>query len=117
MFRRVLKGGVIMAAILLFLGCGHVNTSKVGLISFGNLEGKIIPANPTGPILEGSASGPTYFLSDAARDALKSGEYDTLVDVEVISETGFLVTSNKVTVRGTAIDSKSLEKKLGGAKE
>lgn len=116
MFRRAFTVGVGMAAILLFLGCGHVNTSKVGLISFGNLEGKTLPANPQGPVLEGTSSGPTYFLSDAARDALKSGEYDTLVDVDVISETGFLVTSNKVTVRGTAIDSKSIGQPGGDKK-
>jgi len=107
MFKSAFKVSVCIA-VMLFLACGHVNTSKVGLISFGNLEGKTLPANPQGPILEGSAVGATYFLSDAARDALKSGDYDTLIDVEVISETGLLLTSNKVTVRGTAIDSKRL---------
>ena len=89
-------------------GCGHVNSSKVGLVSFGNLEGKTIPDSPTGPIVEGSDAGSSCFLSEASRNALKNTGYDTLVDVDVTTETGFLVTSNKVTVRGTALDSRKL---------
>lgn len=108
----------LCAASLIALGCsgcGHSQLSKIGLISFGNLEGKTIPEKPEGPVLEGSNAGHNYCLSDAVRDALKETEYDTLVDAEVITETGLLVPSNKIIVRGTALNSSKLGQ-TGGAK-
>ena len=54
-----------------------------------------------------------YYLSDDLRDALIKSEYDTLVDVEVTTETGFIVTSNKITVKGKALNSEKLEQSGG----
>ena len=95
-----------------FLGCGHSQTYKVGLMSFGDLEGKVIPDNIDGTVLTGKdcckiGSDP-YFLSDAVSAALGQTEYDTLIDVEVTNKTGVLVWSNCVIVTGKALDSKTL---------
>ena len=118
MFKSHLGLCVVSVLTLLCLGCGHTQTCEVGLISFGNLEGKAIPNNPNGPVLEGSSaakigSTPHYYLSDAVRDALKNSEYDTMVDVEVTTKTGWLVPSNKIFVKGTAVNSSHLENSGG----
>ena len=114
MVRRFLTCCVVLMLAGLFLGCGHTQTSTVGLISFGDLEGKTIPDGLEGPILEGSDAAKIggskhYYLSNAARNALSGGQYDTLVDVEVTTKTGFTVPSNKITVRGRALNSNDLE--------
>ena len=87
-------------------------TSQIGLMSFGDLEGKIIPSQVAGKMLEGQdcskIGGDPYSLSEAVRNALEGTEYDTLVDVEVDSTTGLFVGSNCVRVKGMAIDSESL---------
>jgi hypothetical protein len=84
------------------------------VISFGDLAGKTIPANVEGPIVQGRSGArvfraPSYFLSDAARDALKGSRFDTLVDVEVTTRTGLAVPSNQIEVRGKALDSHTLQ--------
>jgi hypothetical protein len=105
-----MKGvGVMCLGALLLCGCGHTQVSKIGLISFGDLEGKTIPAQPAGRVVEGSAGGYVYHLSDAARAALKETDCDTLVDVEVTARTGLLVPSNKIIVKGTALNSAELK--------
>lgn len=108
---------ILMFAIFCF-GCGHTHVCNVGLMSFGDLEGKTIPENPKGPILEGTVAlkifTQNYYLSDALRDALKNSEYDTLVNAEVTTETSLFVTSNEIRVKGTALDSKKLSPS-GGA--
>ena len=113
MVRKVSKVCALLAVMLMCFGCGHTRTSNVGLISFGDLEGKVISNSANGPTLQGSASGHVYYLSDAARDALKSGEYDTLVDVEVTTKTGIFVPSNRIVVKGTALNSKNFEQSGG----
>lgn len=103
---------VAVAAAALCAGCGHTQVSKVAVLSVGNLDGKAIPAKVNGPVLEGSTSARPgvmlFYLSDAVRDALKGTQFDTLVDAEVTTETGLLVPSNKIIVKGTAVSSKSL---------
>lgn len=110
---------MVLVFALVCISCGHSQTSKIGLISFSDLEGKTIPDNLEGPSLQGiatsGAGGTKYYLSDAVRDALKNSEYDTLINVEVTAETGLLVWSNTLTVRGTALNSKNLTQ-LGGGK-
>ena len=113
MEKKISKVCALLAVMLMCFGCGHTKTSNVGLISFGNLEGKMIPNSVNGPILQGSTSGHAYYLSDAARDALKTGEYDTLVDVEVTTQTGLFVPSNTIIVKGTALNSKNFEQSGG----
>ena len=56
MFKSHLRLCVVSVLALLCFGCGHTKTCEVGLISFGNLEGKAIPNNPNGPVLEGSSA-------------------------------------------------------------
>lgn len=104
---------IILLAVFL-IGCGHTQSSRVGLMSFGELEGKAIPDNVGGMVLvNGEACGRQHRLSDAVRDALKQTDYDTLVDAEVTSTTGLAVTSNCLKVKGKALNSKTLTD-LGG---
>ena len=102
-----------LLVMALLVSCGHTSYHQLGLISVGALEGKQLPAEVTGEVLQGKSCGYSYYLSEALRDAVKETEYDTLVDVTVTSETGLLVTSNCVRVSGKALDSK----KLGGKNE
>lgn len=99
----------IMLLAIFLIGCGHTQSSKVGLMSFGELEGKAIPDNVGGKVLvNGEACGHQQRLSDAVRDALKQTDYDTLVDAEVTSTTGLWVWSNCISVKGNALNSKTL---------
>ena len=97
---------------LVGLGCGHSMTSQIGLMSYGNLEGKIVPNHIDGEIFEGQdcskIGGDPYSLSEAVRNALEGTQYDTLVDAQVESTTGVFVASNCIKVKGTAIDSNGL---------
>ena len=108
---------MVLSVAFVLSGCGHSQTSRIALVSFGDLEGKAIPDNPDGPLRQGvttsGAGGAKYYLSDAVREALKDTEYDTLVNVEVTAETGLLVWSNTLAVRGTALNSKKLEQSGG----
>ena len=90
-----------------------MQTSKVGLLSVGNLESVKIPSSPVGPVLVGSNSGASSYLSEAVRDALKDTKYDTLVDAEVTTRTGLFVWQNGIEVKGIAIDSTTLGKSGG----
>jgi hypothetical protein len=93
------------------MGCGHIQTVKIGLLSIGDLEGKVIPGNPNGSVsVEGTTCGHNQYLSDAVREALKDKDIDTIVDADVTSTTGLLVWSNCLSVKGTAFDSKTLTK-------
>jgi len=100
---------------MLCSGCGHMKVSKVGLLSFGDLEGRTIPSVVQGPVLKGSDNEAVFvppgcfsFLSAAVEDALAGTEYDTLVDCTVTSYTGFFAWSNGIRVEGTALNSKTL---------
>ena len=98
---------LILLAVFL-VGCGHTQSHMVGLMSFGDLEGKVIPEGMDGDILEGEDCGGRYYLSNAVRDALKEKDYDTLIDVEVTNTTGVFVPENCIKVKGKAINSKLL---------
>jgi len=120
MLKLNLRIFVVSVLVLSCFGCGHTQVCRVGMISLGNLEGKAIPNNPNGPIVEGrDAAKPFstsyYYLSNAVRDALKNSEYDTIVNVKITTKTGLFVRSNKIIVKGTALNSNLLEK-TGGDK-
>ena len=116
---KVYKVGVTLLLSTLCYGCGHLNVSRVGLLSVGDLENKTIPSAVDGPVLVGKdackgGSGP-YYLSEATRNALKGTPYDTIIDAEVTTKTGLFVWSNEIEVKGKGLDSKTLPKD-GGAK-
>ncbi|TMB34945.1 MAG: hypothetical protein E6J62_09980 [Deltaproteobacteria bacterium] len=101
-------GGVLLATIL-GAGCGHTLAQQhVGLASVGDLFARVLTPAIDGPILEGHDCGTTQYLSKAVRDALKDTAYDTLLDLEVTTETGLFGSSNCLKVKGKAIDSKKL---------
>jgi hypothetical protein len=102
----MLKKPATILVVLALAGCGHMQTTKVGLMSFGDLEGKMLPEKGQGRIYSGKACGYSYRLSDAVRDALKGTEYDTIINAEVANETGLFVWNNCITVNGEALDSK-----------
>lgn len=116
----IFKATIILGLTLALTACGHSQSSRIGLMSFGELEGKVIPDSLQGPTRQGTvtsgAGGSKYYLSEAVREALKDSEYDTLVNVEVTAETGLLVWSNTLSVRGTAVNSKKLDQPGGGGK-
>jgi len=117
--RTVSKACVALLLTTLCYGCGHLNVSKVGLLSVGDLESRTIPSSVNGPVLVGKDAckmgGDPYYLSEAVRNALKGTTYDTLVDAEVTTSTGLFVWSNEIEVKGKGLDSKTLPKD-GGAK-
>ncbi len=107
-----------LAIAALCNGCGHTKVSRVGLLSTGDLESRMIPRDVKGPALTGtSEAGPgklKYYLSDAVRDAVKGTAYDTLVDAEVTTTTGVFVWNNTISVKGTGVKSADFPKE-GGA--
>ena len=111
--RRIMTMRKFFPAVFLltafFIGCGHSQSSKVGLISFGSLESKVIPDNVEGKIVAGKDCGGSQLLSNATRDALKGTDCDTLIDAEVINTTGIFVWSNCLEVKGKAINSSKLQ--------
>lgn len=112
------KTFVALALSTLCYGCGHTNVSKIGLLSVGDLESRIIPTTIEGPVLTGKdecgTGGTSYYLSEAVRNALLGTEYDTIVDAEITTNTGLFVWSNNIEVKGKAIKSTELPKQ-GGA--
>jgi hypothetical protein len=80
-------------------------------MSFGELEGKVIPESGSTLKYSGESCGETQHLSDAVRDALKGTEFDTLINGEITSETGLFVWNNCLVVSGYALNSNALAKK------
>ncbi|MDJ0866237.1 MAG: hypothetical protein QNK03_09030 [Myxococcota bacterium] len=103
---------IVTACILsALLGCGHTATGRVGLLSFGDLEGKRIPRQVDGTPVEGrrcGGLGGPYSLAEAAQDALEGTVFDTIVDAQVTNTTGLLGFSHCIEVRGTALRSDAL---------
>lgn len=106
----MLRKCCFMLCLAVFLvGCGHSQSYKVGLMSLGELEGKTLPDNNTGAVLvNGESCGRQQFLSDAVRDALLETDYDTLIDSEVTNTTGLFIWSNCISIKGNALNSKTL---------
>ena len=103
------KASLLMVLLILTSGCESTRT--IGLMSFGDLEGKIIPEKAKGEIRTGKSCGFMYSLSDALRDAFKDTSFDTITDAEVKHETGALVFNNCISTKGLALNSKELKKK------
>lgn len=98
-----------MTLAALLIGCGHAQSAKVGLMSFGRLEGKTLPDDISGLAkVSGESCGHGHRLSDALRKAFDNTAYDTMLDAEVTTKTGLIVTSNCISVKGSALDSKAL---------
>lgn len=113
-----LAGLLLLCSGLVCGGCGHTASTTVGLMSFGDLEGKTLPREPAGDVLSGKdcaeIGGDPYSLSEAVRRALDGTAYDTLVDARVDVSTGLFVASNCVEVSGIALDSTLLDSAESG---
>ncbi len=99
---------LIIALLMVPAGCSSART--IGLMSFGDLEGKMIPEKPRGDIRVGKSCGSVYTLSDALRDAVKDTSFDTIIDAEVIHETGVFVFNNCIIIKGLALNSKEIKR-------
>ncbi len=98
-----------MTLAAMLTGCGHTQSARVGLMSFGQLEGKTLPEDVSGlPKVSGEACGHAHRLSGALLNAFDNTSYDTLLDAEVTTRTGLIVTSNCIAVKGSALDSRTL---------
>ena len=97
---------------MLAVGCGHTMSHQVGLMSFGDLEGRTLPETAVGhTVREESCAWPAdpgYALSQAVRYALENTEYDTLVDVTVTNRTNWPFWANCIKVEGKGLHSGSL---------
>ena len=101
-----------LIAAMVLCACGHIAVSQVALLSDGELSGRRIPAETSGPSVSGEdcskIGGDAYHLSQSVRDALKGTEYDTILDATVTTTTGALVFSNCVKVTGSGVRSDAL---------
>lgn len=104
--RRIVLLASLVALCLAFAGCAH--TSRVALLSDGNLEGKHMTGAPAGRTLEGEDCGGAYYLANAFRDAIEGTDYDTLVDVEVTSTAGLTPFNQCLKVKGRGAKSADL---------
>ena len=99
----------LCSIVFLFLsGWGQTQSTNVGLMSFGELVGKVLPTEISGPVLSGKSCGSDCRLSNAVHDALKGTQYDTLLNAEVTNSTSLFVWSNCIFVSGNGLDSRSL---------
>ena len=103
----------LLCFILLLAGCGHTLSRKVGLMSIGDLEGKVIPKDAKGRTVRGKSCGYSAFLSNAVRDAVKNTSYDTILNAQVTSETGLFVGNNCISIIGQAYKSSEWPKQEG----
>lgn len=103
----------LLAMSLVLMSCGHTMTRQVGMMSAGDIEGKLIPKDAKGKLVQGKSCGYEHYLSSAFRDALKETQYDTILNATVTTETGLLVASNCLTISGEAFDSREWKKQEG----
>jgi hypothetical protein len=89
---------------------GCTQTSRIAVLSDGDLGGRQLSAAKRGPQLEGEDCGMSYYLSNATRQALGGTPYDTLVDVEVTSTAGITPFNQCLKVKGWGVRSADLSR-------
>jgi len=105
-WRRKCVPVVCMMAVSSSVACAY--TSHLGLLSDGDLRGRIMDGSMAEQVLDGESCGPYSYLASAFRDAIADTEFDTLIDVEVTSTTGIFVISNCLRVSGRGLRSADL---------
>ncbi len=88
------------------MACTH--TSRIALISDGDLAGRTLEGAKGEKTLKGEDCLTVHYLSKAFRNALQGTDYDTLINVDVTTTTGLFIFSNCVQVQGEALRSKDL---------
>ena len=101
--KRVRASLTLASLAIGMVACSH--TSRVALMSNGDLAGRQLSAVPPGPVLTGADCGITHYLSKAFRKAIANTPYDTIVDATVTTTTGVFVFSNCVEVQGQGVRS------------
>ena len=106
---------------VLVAACGAVSVQQVGILSVGNLDGRVVPEVVQGDRVAGrdcsQIAGDAHSLAKATRNALEGSDADTLVEATVTVETGVLVMSNCIEVQGTAVRSDSFPLARTGGRE
>ena len=104
MLARLWTVGLTCSVVL--LGC--TNTSRLALLSDGDLRGRRVGGTSAGPTLAGEDCGWVYYLATAFRHAVRGTDYDTLVDVEVTSTAGITPYGQCLKVKGRGVRSADL---------
>lgn len=103
----------LLILLALTVGCSS-HSGRMALLSDGELAGKDLSGLGTGgPLLYGSSCWPTPSLSLAFMDAIDGTGYDTLVDIEVVSKSNYILPSC-IAVEGHGVDSRKLPPVKGG---
>lgn len=100
------RGLAAVAGAAASVACTHTGT--VGLLSDGDLAGRVIDPSLAREVVEGESCGPYQYLASAFRRALEGTDYDTLIDVEVTTTTALFVVQNCLHVKGRALRSRDL---------
>jgi hypothetical protein len=95
-----------MCAAAACAGC--TSTSRLAVLSDGNLAGRDLTAALRVQQQEGEDCGLSYYLANAFREAVKGTPYDTLVDVEVTSTAGLTPFQQCLRVTGWGVRSADL---------
>ncbi len=91
------------------MGCS--STTKVALMSNGDLEGQTIPYEKADRWLVGKSCGNEQSLAQALRDATLGTRYDTLVNVTVKTSVSVFSAHNCITIIGKGLSSKTMNLK------
>lgn len=103
---KIVNGiGIVVASIAL---SGCLTSSRIGLISNGDLEGKTFEGVKQGPELTGESCGHTHSLSAAFSNAINGTEYDTMINSEVETRSGVFVFDNCLKISGYGVKSQEL---------
>ena len=92
----------------LFVLGGCSTTTKVALLSNGDLEGQSIPYDKAERWLVGKSCGNEQSLARAFQDATLGTRYDTLVDVKVKTTVSVFSSMNCITLVGKGLSSRTM---------
>ncbi len=95
--------------LISFFLYGCTNTSHLALLSDGDLENKSLEGITQGGMLDGEDCWYQHNLADAFRDAIKDTQFDTLIDVKVITKTNLIVFFNCIQVAGYGVRSSDIK--------
>jgi hypothetical protein len=107
---RTIQQYLVFAALAGPLCFGCTQTSRIAVLSDGDLGGRQLSTTKRGPQLQGEDCGMSYYLSNATRNALEGTPYDTLVDVEVTSTAGMFPFNQCLKVKGWGVRSADLSR-------
>lgn len=97
-----------LSLCVLFMLSGCSTTTRVALLSNGDLEGQIIPYEKADRWLVGKSCGSEQSLAKAFQDATLGTRYDTLVDIKVKTTVSVFSSKNCITLIGKGLSSRTM---------